>query len=79
MDELEKLFRKVQRKDRQRLFNIVDAMRRGDLKGLTVKKLAGSPLYRVRVGDFRILFSLQEKNGGVVIESVRRRNERTYE
>ncbi len=65
--------------DRERLLAALEALRRGDLKGLTVQKLADSPLYRVRVGDFRVIFSFQKKNGGIVIESVRRRNERTYE
>ncbi len=41
------------------------------------KKLAGKGLYRVRIGDYRIVYMLGR--GWVKLLSVRKRNERTYE
>lgn len=79
MDEIEKLLRKRKRKDRERLLAALQALKRGDHEGLQVKKLAGSRFYRVRVGDFRIIFSIGGKDQGVIVESVRIRNEKTYE
>ena len=42
-----------------------------------VKKLDG-PVYRIRVGQWRIIYSIFDKNGEVVIFRIRRRNEKTY-
>ena len=78
MDELKKLLRKVKRKDRERLLAVLQALRSGDIKGMNVKRLTNSPLYRIRVGDFRITFSIDRQRKTVVIESVRQRNEKTY-
>lgn len=79
MDEIEKLLRKRKRQDRERLLVALEALKRGDLAGLQIKKLSGSPFYRVRIGDFRIIFSMNDQNHSIRVESVRIRNERTYE
>ena len=76
MDELDKLLRKVHKRDRQRLLRALVALQQGKLDGLDIKKLTNSPFYRVRVGNFRITFTLNGKT--VDIESVERRNETTY-
>jgi mRNA interferase RelE/StbE len=41
------------------------------------KKLLES-LYRIRVGDFRIVYWIDDKNRTIVITKVERRRERTY-
>jgi len=41
------------------------------------KKLAES-LYRIRVGDFRVIYWIDDKNKTLVITKVERRRERTY-
>ncbi len=79
MDETEKLLRKRNQKDRDRILKTLKAIREGVLDGLQVKKLSGSALYRVRVGDFRIQFSINPETKKTVIESVRLRNESTYQ
>ena len=78
MDEIEKLLHKTKKKDRERLLTAMNALRRGEIKGLNIKKLSGSSLYRVRIGDFRIIFSIDARKKTVLIESVRIRNEKTY-
>ena len=77
MDEIAKLLKKVKQKDRERLLACMEALQNGELNALKIMKLTGSSLYRLRVGDFRIVFSI-DKQQRVVIESVRLRNEKTY-
>ena len=44
-----------------------------------VKALAGHEYgYRMRVGDWRILFDVQDRIMIVMIQEVKKRNERTY-
>lgn len=78
MDEIEKLLRKAHKKDRERLLAVMVALRKGDVAGLQIKKLAGSALYRVRVGNFRISFVLDKEKKTIEIVRVRLRNEATY-
>ena len=78
MDEIEKLLRKVKRKDRERLLEALDSLQRGQIEHLSIKRLAGSRFFRVRIGNFRILFSLDTQKNTLVIESIRLRNEGTY-
>lgn len=78
MDDIEKLLAKVSRKERVYLLEILMVLRSGTFNGLQVKKLRGTALYRVRVGTFRTLFSMGSSSKTIVIESIKRRNERTY-
>lgn len=78
MDEIEKLLRKVKKKDRERLLKAMEALRQGQIEGLKIKKLSGSRFYRVRIGDFRIIFSIDDQRKTILIESVRLRNESAY-
>ena len=76
MHEHEKLFRKISAKERALLGNITKQLRSGDHVGLTIKKLKGSDFYRLRKGNFRIIFHYG--NGAVEIDSIRLRDEKTY-
>ncbi len=78
MNKIEKLLRKASKKDRQRLLEVIMVLRSGVAIGLKVKKLAGSHFYRVRVGKYRVVFSMDMHNKTVVIEAIRLRNEGTY-
>jgi len=44
-----------------------------------VKKLSGQEAYRIRIGDYRVLYTVDDKAKEVRIEAVRKRDERTYE
>ena len=44
-----------------------------------VKKLTGHQAYRIRVGDYRVLYTVDDKTREIRIEAVRRRDERTYD
>jgi len=74
MNDIEKLLSKVSPQDKIRLVLAIDATKSGMLTGV---KMKGSNFYKVRVGHFRIIYSIKE-NGRVVVDEVRRRNEKTY-
>lgn len=78
MDEIEKVLRKSKRSDRKRLLRALEALRSGRIEDMNIKKLRNSRLYRIRIGDFRILFSIDRAQKLIVTESVQRRNGRTY-
>lgn len=75
---MEKLLRKAKKKDRERLLAAMTALRNGQIKGFKIKKISGSNFYRIRIGDFRIIFSIDETKKTIIIESVRLRDEGTY-
>jgi len=53
MDRVEKLFRRLKARDRERLERIIEKLLAGDKAGLDIKKISGSDTFRVRSGDFR--------------------------
>jgi len=77
MREIEKLLRKISKKDRSTLLSLVEALLRKEHKGLVVKKLKGTDFYRVRKGSFRIIFHYSDSKD-VIVDSIRLRNENTY-
>lgn len=44
----------------------------------STEKLSGREAYRVRIGDYRVLYTVDDKAKEVRIEAVRKRDERTY-
>lgn len=77
MRDIEKLLRKISKKERQALLAIIDILLSKDHKRLAIKKLRGSDFYRLRKGTFRIIFHYNEHND-VVVDSIRLRKEDTY-
>ena len=76
MDAREKLFRKISKKDREVLREIITDLPEG--KSISsVKKLEGGDFYRLRKRKFRIIFHYT-KSGDIEIDSIRLRNEKTY-
>jgi mRNA-degrading endonuclease RelE of RelBE toxin-antitoxin system len=77
MNETEKLLRKISRHDREQLRRILvtldDAAARASYHPI---KLKGRDIYRIRSGNFRILYHLEDN--AVIVDSVRHRNEKTY-
>jgi mRNA interferase RelE/StbE len=49
-----------------------------DPRNAQVKKLTGGEYYRLRVGDWRVIFALSDKLKVVTIISVERRTSTTY-
>jgi mRNA interferase RelE/StbE len=44
-------------------------------RSISVKPLAGSHLFRLRVGDYRVLYSLDEAMGILMVELIRTRGD----
>jgi len=76
MNKIEKLFRKISKKDRDSLLSILELIITGKTKSLDLIKLKDTDMYRVRHGDYRIIFHYESKE--VVIDSIKLRNENTY-
>lgn len=75
MDELEKLFRKLSKKEREQLAQYATELEH-DPKSFNVTKLKGSDFYRARKGRWRFIFHYEGKE--VVIDNIRLRDEKTY-
>lgn len=76
MNHIEKLFRKINKKDREVLLKTLNLILARNLKELVAIKLSASDFYRVRKGNFRIIFHYEGEE--TVIDAVRLRNEGTY-
>lgn len=77
MNDIEKLFRKINKKERNLLLGIIEALVKKDYKGLLIKKLEQSNFYRLRKGNFRIIFHY-DNTQKVIIDAVRLKGEGTY-
>ena len=77
MNKIEKLLKKISKKDRDALLYVIEELITGkDIQHLKPTKLEGLELYRIRKGNFRIIF--HKENGLVVVDSIKMRNENTY-
>lgn len=76
MNEHEKLFRKLNKKHRGQLEELVGNLVAKNFQGIDVVKLSGHEKYRARKGWFRIVFHY--KNNLPIIDRIRLRNEDTY-
>ncbi len=76
MDKIEKLLRKISKKNREKLLHIITLLVTGKKKEFNIKKLKDSDFYRLRSGRFRIIFHYENKK--IVIDNIRLRNENTY-
>jgi mRNA-degrading endonuclease RelE of RelBE toxin-antitoxin system len=76
-DKIEKALRKLSAKERQRLGEILIAIKAGRLDGLDIVKLKGyEDIYRVRKGDIRVIF--RRMKIGTIILAIERRSDTTY-
>jgi mRNA interferase RelE/StbE len=44
-----------------------------------VKKLRGTSQWRIRVGEYRIMYSISDMNQWIVVERIERRTTHTYD
>ena len=78
VDRMTKNLKKFQKSDRDRILDLMRRVRIGDLNGLDVRKLKDrSDAFRVRKGDYRVIFRKTE-NGLHLIIAVERRSNTTY-
>jgi mRNA-degrading endonuclease RelE of RelBE toxin-antitoxin system len=73
-----KQLRKIPASANQRIRKAVNQLENPDIAG-NVKPLQNHRFgYRMRVGDYRVLFDIRQTVRIVMIEEVRKRDERTY-
>jgi mRNA-degrading endonuclease RelE of RelBE toxin-antitoxin system len=75
MDELQKLFRKITKREREQLIQYAIELE-NDPESFGFIKLKGSDFYRARKGRWRFIFHYEGKD--VVIDNIRLRDEKTY-
>ncbi len=78
MDKIEKLLKKISKKHREKLLEIIGKLLTGNQKGLNIKKLKNSDFYRLMSERFRIIFHYESKGGDIVVDSIRLRDDNTY-
>ena len=77
MDEIKKLFRKIPKKDRLLIEDILQKLLKKQLKGLKIQKLKGYKyIFRIRAGDYRIFY--YHKDNEIILKTIKQRNESTY-
>ncbi len=76
MDKIEKLLRKISKKQRENLLSIIEKLLNNNKKGLDIKKIKKTDFYRLRAGRFRIIYHKEDKE--IVVDSIKLRDESTY-
>ncbi len=76
MDKIEKLLRKIDKKEREQLITAIEGFVKGEKKNLKIKKIKNSDFYRLRKGRFRIIFHYYKRE--IIIDSIKMRKEDTY-
>jgi mRNA interferase RelE/StbE len=73
-DSAERELRKLPKKDNQRVINRLQALG-SDPRPPGAVHLAGEDAYRVRQGDYRIVYTIDDLNGIVLVTKIRHRRE----
>jgi len=73
-DSAERELRKLPRKDNQRVLNRLQALA-SDPRPPGAVHLAGEDAYRVRQGDYRIVYTIDDLNRIVLVTKIRHRRE----
>ncbi len=76
MNKIEKLLRKISKKDREKLLKLLTYILSGGSQKLKIIKSHNPDFFRLRYGNFRIIFHKQNKE--IIIDSIKLRNNKTY-
>jgi mRNA-degrading endonuclease RelE of RelBE toxin-antitoxin system len=77
MDKIEKLFRRIPKRDRLRIQEILLRIKNRDYKDLKRQKLKGyENIYRIRTGNYRIIYF--DDGEEIILKAVKKRDEATY-
>ncbi len=75
MDKIQKVLRKLKKKDRHRLLIAIERLVEGGYD-LDIKKLINTNCYRLRSGRFRIIF--HKEGDRIILDDIGMRNDNTY-
>lgn len=79
MDKIEKALKKLSDKEKKQFKQLLLLIQSSKLANLDIKKLVGhDDIYRVRKGNFRVIFRMNEKTNTIKILALERRSDRTY-
>ena len=79
MDKIEKILRMLSRKEHDAMLLMMDQIKRDYTKIPGVKALVGAKgWFRIRMGQYRILFTVDPATKKAEIKRITRRNEGTY-
>lgn len=79
MDKIKKALQKLSGKDQKQFKQLLHLIKQGQLDNLDIKKLAGhKDIFRIRKGQFRVIFRIDEKTSQTYILALERRSDRTY-
>ena len=77
MNKIEKLLQRLDSRTRKRVEKVLAQLFSGNLQNLDIKKIKGSDnVFRVRVGDYRIIFT--QLNQDIRLLDIAKRDEKTY-
>ena len=76
MDKIEKLLRKISKKQREFLLGVIKKLLSGKNEGLDIKKLKDTDFYKLRSGRFRVIYHKESKE--IIIDAIKLRDENTY-
>ncbi len=75
-----KALRRLDKQDRERIIAAIDALAEDPLPlGCKPVKLAPRGTYRIRVGSYRVLYTVLSDDQIIAVSRIARRQERTYE
>lgn len=78
MDKIAKALQKLSDKERQKVKTVLSQLLAGKTGNLDIKKLKDrNDIFRVRVGDLRIIYRTDPKEK-IMVLAIARRNENTY-
>ncbi|HVW66130.1 MAG TPA: hypothetical protein VHA78_00180 [Candidatus Peribacteraceae bacterium] len=79
MDKIIKLLRRMNAKERDAMLLLMEQIKRDHTKVPGVKALQNMEgMFRVRIGQYRIIFVIDKKTKKAEIRRISRRNEKTY-
>lgn len=78
MNKIEKLLRKIKKREQQYILLMIRQLKNDYSKVPGVKKILGHQnLFRVRIGNYRIIFKIYKDRSGEIIK-LKRRDDNTY-
>ncbi len=77
MDKIKKALKRLTEKERIKIRNILEGIKKENFKNLNIKKLKGhDDIFRVRKGKIRIIFRKTKES--LLILSIEKRTDKTY-
>jgi len=76
MDKIEKILRKLTKKERDFLYKKIFDLQSKKVDNLNIIKIKNSDFFRLRAGNFRIIFYYKDKK--FILIDIKIRNDNTY-